>query len=215
MVSEAAAPAGDARPIACPDCDLLTELPVLAPGQRARCPRCGHVLSVAFENPFSRALALAAAALTMLGVALAFPFLSITASGISNAMTLMQTVSYLASYGANAIAVLVFVFVILVPVLMLVLIVLLAGFLKVGRFHRLLLAPARWLFHLDAWAMVEVFAIGVIVSLVKLAAMAKVELGIAFWAYLAFSVLFLMAFSGLDRVTFWLAVERARSEVRP
>ncbi len=165
---------------------------------------------MAFENPFSRAIALAAAALTMLALALTFPFLSITASGISNGMTLMQTVSYLASYGANGIAFLVFVFVILVPVFMLVLILLLAGFLKAGRFHRLLLAPARWLFHLNAWAMVEVFAIGVIVSLVKLAAMAKVELGLAFWAYLAFSVLFLMAFSSLDRATFWLAVERAR-----
>ncbi|MEM8766318.1 MAG: paraquat-inducible protein A [Pseudomonadota bacterium] len=210
MASDAASSVSDARPIACPDCDLLTELPVLAPGQLARCPRCGHVLSVAYENPFSRALALAVAALAMLALALAFPFLSITASGISNGMTLIQTVSYLASYGANGIAFLVFMFVILVPVFMLLLILLLAGFLKAGRFHQRLLAPARWLFHLNGWAMVEVFAIGVIVSLVKLAAMAKVELGIAFWAYLAFSLLFLMAFSSLDRAAFWLAVERAR-----
>jgi paraquat-inducible protein A len=56
--------------------------------------------------------------------------------------------------------------------------------------------------------MVEVFCIGVIVSLVKLSDMAKVTLGISFWAYLAFSVLFLMAFSGLDRLTVWNRIDR-------
>jgi paraquat-inducible protein A len=79
--------------------------------------------------------------------------------------------------------------------------------LRAGRFHRWLLAPTRWLFHLNAWAMVEVFAIGVIISLVKLAAMAKVSLGPSFWAYLAFTVLFLLAFSAMDRLTVWRDIE--------
>ena len=70
------------------------------------------------------------------------------------------------------------------------------------------MVPTRWLFHLNAWSMVEVFAIGVIVSLVKLAAMAKVTLGPSFWAYLAFTVLFLLAFSAMDRLTVWRDIER-------
>jgi paraquat-inducible protein A len=57
---------------------------------------------------------------------------------------------------------------------------------------------------------VEVFSIGVIVSLVKIAAMARVELGISFWAYLVFSILFLLTFSSLDRMTVWSAIERLR-----
>ena len=60
---------------------------------------------------------------------------------------------------------------------------------------------------------VEVFAIGVIVSLVKLAAMARVELGLSFWAYLAFSGLFLLAFSSMDRLTVWSSIERIRGGV--
>ena len=194
--------------IACPECDLLLDFPTLVPGQRACCGRCGFVLSVCYENPFSRALSLATASLILLAVALSFPFLSINAAGVSNSMTLMQTVSYLADYGADAIAVLVFFFVIMIPVLMLVLIVILAAVLRSGYFHAALVGPSRWLFHLNAWAMVEVFAIGVIVSLVKLAAMAKVELGISFWAYLVFAVLFLLAFSSMDRLTVWTAIER-------
>ena len=146
----------------------------------------------------------------MLAVALSYPFLSINASGVTNSMTLLQTVSYLASYGADVIAALVFLFVILLPAFMLLLMLALAVFLRGGRFPNQLLAPSRWLFHLNAWAMVEVFSIGVIVSLVKLSAMARVEIGISFWAYLAFSLLFLMAFSSLDRWAVWRSIEQIR-----
>jgi paraquat-inducible protein A len=198
--------------IGCPECDLLADMPELSPGERARCGRCGFVLSVRFEDPFGRAFSFALSGLVMLLIALSFPFLSITASGVSNSMTLLQTVSYLAEYGADAISVLVLFFVILVPMIMLLLIAILALSLRSGRFHPQLKAPARWLFHLNAWAMVEVFAIGVIVSLVKLAAMAHVEVGLSFWAYLAFSGLFLIAFSSMDRLTVWTVIDRIGRE---
>ena len=199
------------QPIGCPECDQLGDLPPLTAGQRARCSRCGYLLTVRYEDPFGRAFSFSLSALIMLAIAMSFPFLSITASGVSNSMTLLQTVSYLADYGAEAISVLVLFFVILVPAIMLLLIVLLSVSLRGGRFPRLLQAPTRWLFHLNAWAMVEVFAIGVVVSLVKLAAMAHVELGYAFWAYLAFSGLFLLAFSSMDRLTVWTVIDRIRA----
>ncbi len=56
--------------------------------------------------------------------------------------------------------------------------------------------------------MVEVFTIGVIVSLVKIAAMATVVLGISFWAYVAFSILFTFAVASLDRFQCWEMIEK-------
>ena len=196
--------------IGCPECDLLGDMPELAPGQRVICGRCGCVLSVCRWDPYGRTVSFSVASFVMLAVALSYPFLSINASGVTNSMTLLQTVSYLASYGADTIAVLVFIFVIFLPALMLVMMFVLALNLRQRRFPAILLAPSRWLFHLNAWAMVEVFSIGVIVSLVKLSAMARVEIGISFWAYLAFSLLFLMAFSSLDRWTVWRSIEQIR-----
>ena len=200
--------APSAQTVGCPECDLLGTVGLLSPGERAKCARCGCVLSVCFEDPYARAWSYSVAALVVLAIAFSFPFLSISAAGVTNSMTLVQTVFYLAQYGADAIAVLVSLFVILVPLIMLTFMVVLATVLRAERFHPLLLAPTRWLFHLNAWAMVEVFAIGVIVSLVKLAAMAKVSLGISFWAYLAFTLLFLLAFSSMDRQSVWRDIER-------
>ena len=198
----------EAVQVGCPECDLLLDMPELRTGEQARCGRCGYVLTVNLEDPFGRAFSLAVGGLVMLAIALGFDFLSISASGVTNSMTLIQTVSFLADYGATGIAFLVFVFVILVPVLMLTWITVLALSLRIGLVHPLFIPPTRWLFHLNAWAMVEVFAIGVIVSLVKLAAMARVELGMSFWAYLIFTVLFLRAFASLDRMTVWTQIER-------
>ena len=202
-----------AQLVGCPECDLLCEVGALKPGERAVCARCGCVLTACFEDPYARAWSYSVAALIVLVIAFSFPFLSISAAGVTNSMTLVQTVVYLAQYGADAIAALVSLFVILVPLVMLIFMVLLSTILRAGRFHPLLLAPTRWLFHLNAWAMVEVFAIGVIVSLVKLAAMAKVTLGPSFWAYLAFSALFLLAYSAMDRLSVWRDIERLNGSV--
>ena len=60
--------------------------------------------------------------------------------------------------------------------------------------------------------MAEVFLIGVIVSLVKIAAMATVEMGISFWAYAAFTICFTLAISNLDRVQCWSEIERLTPE---
>ena len=55
--------------------------------------------------------------------------------------------------------------------------------------------------------MVDVFFIGVLVSLVKIAQMATIHMGISFWAYAAFSVLFILALSNLDRFQCWRRIE--------
>ena len=200
----------NATKIGCPECDLLIAQPTLTPGQRAACPRCGFVLSVCYAEPFNRALAFAVSGLMFLLVAISFPFLTINAAGVESSMTLIQTVSYLADYGANSVAVLIFAIVILIPAVMLVATVLLTITMSGGRFPDWMLPCMRWLFHINAWAMVEVFSIAVIVSLVKIAAMARVDLGLSFWAFLAFTAFFLLAFSSMDRLTVWSTVDRLR-----
>jgi paraquat-inducible protein A len=52
-----------------------------------------------------------------------------------------------------------------------------------------------------------VFIIGVIVSLVKIAAMATIELGISFWAYVGFAICFTLAIANLDRFQCWERIE--------
>lgn len=76
-------------PIACPGCDLLQRLPVLPPGARARCPRCGEVLASAAGGPIERPLALTLAAAIVLIVANTTPLMGISAVGRSADTTIL------------------------------------------------------------------------------------------------------------------------------
>jgi paraquat-inducible protein A len=108
-------------------------------------------------------------------------------------------------------AVLVGVFIILLPALILVLLVLTCVPLLTGYRAPWLRATARAIFTLQNWAMVEVFIISVIVSLVKIAALATVTLGISFWAYVGFAITFTLALVKLDRYQCWELIDAMAS----
>ena len=114
-------------------------------------------------------------------------------------MTLRQTPGALWDYGLPAVSVLVAAFIIVIPAIILVLMLVLCIPLRQGRHHPWLAPVAKLTFLAQNWAMVEVFIIGVIVSLVKIAAMATVEIGESFWAYVAFAIFFTAA------VASWIA----------
>lgn len=195
--------------LACIQCDLLVTFPALREGERAGCPRCGHVLSSRTPNGLARALAFALGAAVLLALANAFPFLSLEAKGLESVMTLPRAALELYREGYGTMAAMVLAFIAGVPALMIaVLIALVTALLRQQRRATWLVPAGRVLFWLTPWSMVEVFVIGVIVSLVKLHHMAHVVLGVSFWAYVAFTLCFTAAMSSLDRFEVWEEIER-------
>jgi paraquat-inducible protein A len=193
--------------IACLGCDLLVNVGDLRDGDSARCPRCGHFLTRLQRDAVSRVAAYAIAGMVFLALACSFPFLSFATAGMESVMTLPQTAVELYTQGMPAISLVVAAFIMVIPALVLFLLVLLCLPLLFGYPARWLVTAARWVFTLHNWAMVEVFIIGVIVSLVKIASMATVSLGISFWAYVAFSLCFTLALATLDRYQVWQLIE--------
>ncbi len=193
--------------IACHACDLMVDVDELKVGQRASCPRCGHFLTRVRADAHSKVLSYSIAAMIALATANAFPFLSFASAGLESVMTLPQTPGMLWDYGTPTVAILVAAFIIFIPAVVLVLLIMLSLPLHRGRWRPWLKPVGRWVFHLQSWAMVEVFIIGVIVSLVKIAKMATVVLGLSFWGYVAFSILFTMAIAALDRYQVWQEIE--------
>ena len=202
----------DPARIACPECDLLLRLPDLEPGQTALCPRCDFAIAQRVRDGYYRPMTYAISALLFLCIALTTPFLSMQASGLGNTMTLPQMIRSMVFFDQEAVAALLLCFIVLIPGLALIGIILLCLTLLRRQLRNWVIPLARLLFTVNPWAMVEVFAIGVLVSLVKIAGMAKVTLGFAFWGYLAFALCFLLAMKNLNRYTVWTTIERLSSE---
>jgi paraquat-inducible protein A len=195
------------KEIACHGCDLLVDVLELENGESARCPRCRCFLTRRRDDMYERVLAYSVSALILLVLANSYSFLSFSASGLESVITLAQTPGTLWQYGMPGVAAIVGAFIIVIPAIVLLLMLVLCIPLQLGHYHPWLVTVARGIFLAQNWAMVEVFIIGVIVSLVKIMAMATVVLGISFWAYTGFAICFTLAVASLDRYQCWERIE--------
>lgn len=194
---------------ACEECDLLVAVPPIAEGERAECPRCNHTLTQRPKQGFERALAFAIAGCIFFAISLAYPFLTLANGGIENVMTLLEASAAIYREQDPVLAAIVFVAILLLPIALMLSVVALVIPLLLGKPVSWLPQLAKFMFWLNDWAMVEVFVIGVIVSLVKIAKLATVILGLSFWAYILFAICLTAAMSGLDRQQVWNAIEAA------
>ncbi len=194
--------------IACHCCDLLVNVSEIADGAIADCPRCGEFLTRFRSDAYVRVIAYTLSAMIMLMAANSFDFLSFTSSGLESVISLPQTPRALWENGTPEVAVLVASFIIFIPALIMVLLLLIALPLQRRTYRWWLRPAAHLLFEVYNWSMVEVFIIAVIVSLVKISAMATVVIGLSFWAYAIFTILFTLALTNLDRYQCWLLIER-------
>jgi paraquat-inducible protein A len=193
--------------IACLHCDLLLPTPVVAEGERAVCPRCGGHLTSRPRDGLSRSFAFAASAVVFLVIAVSFPFLTMKVGGFENEMTLPQAALELYRYDMVALSAVVFAGVLLIPSVIVALVLGLVFQLMRGRPAPWLVPVGRLIFGLGTWSMVEVFVIGVIVSLVKLTHLATIVLGISFWSFAVFSICLTAALASLDRAYIWDEIE--------
>ena len=175
----------------CHECDLVCEV---VPGEKGgwlQCPRCRHPLMRQAQSD-QLTPALAFTALILLGLSLLFPYIGFEKSGIERAMTVTDAAWELAVYHHPALAVIVIATIIVIPALYL---------LSICWVHLSLAAPrqlpgslllARWLPRMQPWMMADVFAIAALVSLVKIVAMAHIQLLSAFWTFSGYALLLLI-----------------------
>jgi len=191
--------------ILCPQCDLLVEIPVIAIGQKAKCPRCHTTLTSRWKEPRKRPVGYAISALFMLLLANLFPFVNMNVAGLSSEVTLIQIPQVLVSEDYASMASLFMIVVQLLPAICMVSIIILCQGINVPVHWKV--SIARTLFRLKSWCMVEIFLAGVLVSFVKLMAYGDVGVGTSFIPYVLFCLLQLRAFQCTDRFWMWQHIE--------
>ena len=195
--------------VACPDCDLLQQLPELEPGGKARCGRCGSTLATRATDPINRPLALTVAAALVFIVANTAPLMGLSAVGRYSSTTIGGGVYEMSRQGELITAVVVAFCALIAPggYILFMLTVLLAA--------RRPPAPVwigelmRWASSMQPWSMSEVMILGILVALIKIAELATVEPGIGMYAVGALVVLLTAIAITFDPDEFWQRVEWA------
>lgn len=134
-------------------------------------------------------LALAVTALLLFVIANCFPIVDLRVQGLSSSATLWGSVNTLWGEGRQMMAVLVCATTQVFPLMdLLCMMALLHAVIRPGPRPRWFAPLLRFLQRLRPWGMVEVFMLGVVVSLVKLSGMARILPGTALWAFALLTV---------------------------
>ncbi|SDY10240.1 paraquat-inducible protein A [Citreimonas salinaria] len=196
--------------IACPGCDALYVAQMPEPTGRAVCERCHRVLIAPRLDAGLRIIALTLAITILVTAAVFFPFLQIEAAGMGNRASIMDVATSFRSGVLVLVSVATIAVIVLVPLMRTLLLLYVLVPLTAGRRPA---RHARGAFRLaqemKPWAMTEIFAIGCAVALVKVASLAHLEFGAAFWMFAVLVIIVIANDIYMCSWSIWKSIEDA------
>ncbi len=181
-------------------------------GTAARCKCCDAVLYQNRHASLVRATAFSLTSLILMVIVHYFPFLIMDADGgFHGNLNLTSASGALIREGSPILGIALAVFTIIAPIGMASGLIYVCGPLMFGRVAPGAVRVAKWLNKTEPWNMVEVFLLGVLVSLLKLAKVAEVHFGMGFWAFAALMFCMAAAIASIDRNELWDRLEVAKA----
>ena len=197
--------------IACHICDTLHRDTDVPEGRRARCVRCGNVLQTPRGGAYTQIVVLALTGLILMVGAVFFPFLDLSTAGLHARGNVIDAITAFSDGLLLPLSFAVAALIVVLPAIRLMAILYTLAPLIAGRPPlRHATAAFRLAERLKPWSMAEIFIVGVAVALVKIADLATVSLGPAFWAFAALVIVTTLKDTFMCRLTIWKTLD-ARS----
>ncbi|WP_425051221.1 paraquat-inducible protein A [Psychromarinibacter sp. S121] len=198
--------------IACPQCDMLHFEPDIPEDHTATCIRCGQVLAAPRTNAYLRVLSLATTAVILMVGAVFFPFIELEAAGLHNTTSVIDAILAFSTGLMLPLSFAVAMLIVLIPVTRFAAIIYTIWPLVRNRKPFAGASEAfRLAEFLRPWSMAEIFIVGVSVALVKVAGLATVSFGPAFWAFAGLVVVTVLQDNSMCRYTIWKSLEQNRA----
>ena len=177
--------------VCCHECDELVKVSNPHREGRFKCPNCGNLLFRHKEGMVERMYALGISALVLFALTNYFPFLSFHVAESTSHANFFTSSIYLFQEEQFLLAVALMMTTMVVPFIRIMLILTLFGPLYYGYLPRYASVSLKLLTFSQPWAMLDVFLVGVFVSMVKLIKMGTIIPGTSLWAFMV--MVFVMA----------------------
>ncbi|OQK17754.1 hypothetical protein AU255_07790 [Methyloprofundus sedimenti] len=191
----------------CHDCGLLQKISHMPEDGTVTCCRCDATLRkrqrIKPAKSIEHTLALVITALILLVISNVFPILQIQAEGHEMAATLFGCVKYLFTHKMQFLAGLVFLTTIGAPLIQLTGLLYILLPVNFGRISPYAPQVYRLVRIITSWSMLEVLMLGILVSVVKLSALATVVPSIALWTFGLLMFLIAAILNDLDTEMLW------------
>lgn len=177
------------------------------------CVCCGATLYQNRPASLVRVTAFSLTALLLMVLVHSAPFITMDAGSIRTTLTLPRAAHALISEGTPLVGWGVAVFTILTPLILAGGLVYVCVPLLFGRISPGAMFVARWISITEPWNMIEVFLLGVLVSLLKLGKLAELHFGMGFWAFGLLMFCMAAAVAAIDKKELWDRLEVAKDHV--
>lgn len=192
------------KQFACYECDTLITITSINEGEVASCPRCHHHIVDKKHDSVNRTLVISSTGLLLFIPATFFPLMTMKLLSVESSASLMSGISALWQTELYIVATLVFIFCALAPLVKLSAAFVVSLGYKYNR-HQNPLYKQLLLFyhHVDSWEMLEVFLIGILVSIIKLKDMADLSFNLGLLCFSALMLCVLSLNITLDKQMIW------------
>lgn len=193
--------------VLCKSCDLVVSLPPYKRGYQCVCPNCGALLRPArLESEFN--VALVAISAFILALECIFqPYMEISSMGVKSSLSLISIFTIL-DYEWSSLLYVFLIVTFFAPLIVLCLI----SFLGFYQNYKPKVLTARIYSFCHAFCMVDVFIMGVLVSLIKLSSLAEVHFYTGFYLSLLFSIMLLWCCIRYRPYRVWDKIKKADIE---
>jgi paraquat-inducible protein A len=205
-------PKGGPHHAICHYCDTLHVADPIAEGSRASCVRCGATLYQNRPASLVRVTSFSLTALFLMVIVHTAPFVHMDAASMRTVLTLPGAANSLIEEGSWLVGGGVALFTIVTPLVLAGGLVYVCGPLMFGFSAPGAMFVTRWMSKSEPWNMIEVFLLGVLVSLLKLGHLAELHFGVGFWAFTALMFCMAAAVAAIDKHELWDRLEVATSK---
>jgi paraquat-inducible protein A len=176
-------------------------------GHKATCPRCGRILLRYCRETIARSLALAYTGLFLYFPAVFLPLLTFQKLGMSESGTILQTILKFIHQEYYIVAIVVFLAAVVFPFIKLSFLATVSTCLALRKHPFFLGRLFRAHCFLDEWAMLEVYLLGISITVVKMHHSTEISFNLGFYCFAALVLVTLAASLTICRESFWALIE--------
>ncbi len=202
------------RSIACHGCGQVVQLPHMEDKTTAICFRCGSKLFRKLPESIDKTLALAFTSLVLFIVSNIYPFLAMRIGSFLQETNLITGIVNLYNQGMPVLALLVLLTVVILPLFQIAGLLYIFLPLKLGFVSWKTAEIFRAMRYLQAWTMMEIYMLGILIAMIKLAKMAAIIPGLASVTFFLLICVLAAATSGLNPEDIWkrIPIKKDRSK---
>lgn len=179
------------------------------------CPRCGKTITKQIADSLKKTVALSLAGLLLYFPSILLPLMTFQAFGFSDSANILESILNFSANGYYFVSLMVAISAVLFPLILLLSIFIVTANLLSKRSSPNLRLLFRYYLHLEEWAMVEVYLLGIMITIFKMHGSSDIVYHSGVFCFSILVLITLAISTVIDRDLFWQCIDSQRSSVQP